>query len=76
MCAYEIRLELYEYTENEDELGAKVEGFYLPPKYIPKDQDYVEGTSPYNGLARFYYPVIPEESGDLLIFVNKTAPIG
>ena len=37
MCAFEIRLELYEHTEDEGELGAKVEGFYLPPKYIPKD---------------------------------------
>ena len=31
---------------------------------------------PYKALARFYYPVDPEESGDLLVFANKTAPIG
>ena len=31
---------------------------------------------PFSSLARFYYPVIPEESGDILIFANKTAPIG
>ena len=31
---------------------------------------------PFTEMAQFYYPVIPEESGDLLIFVNKTAPIG
>ena len=37
MCAYKIRLELYEYTEDEDELGEQVTGFLLPPKYIPKD---------------------------------------
>ena len=33
-------------------------------------------TVPYGSTARFYYPVVPEESGDLLIFVNKTSPIG
>lgn len=24
---------------------------------------------------QFYYPVVPEESGDVLILVNKTGPI-
>ena len=73
MCAYKITLQLLE-GEDADIPGALIKR--RPARYIPRDQDYVDVSVPYQATARFYYPVDPEESGDLLIFANKTAPIG
>ena len=47
-----------------------------PARYIPKYQDNINATTSYQGHDRFYYPVVPDETGDLLIFANKTANIG
>ena len=69
-CAYKVRVQLLEATATKDLVTR------TPARYIPRDQDYVDVTIPYGKTARFYYPVIPELSGDLLIFANKTAPIG
>jgi len=73
MCAFKVRIQLYEASQD-GSLFEIVEN--KPARYIPRDQDYVDVNVKYSEMAEFYYPVIPEESGDLLIFVNKTAPIG
>ena len=73
MCAFKVSLRLYKLTQD-GSLGDLVTA--KPSRYVPRDQDYVDRTVPYGKTARFYYPVIPEISGDLLIFVNKTSPIG
>ena len=81
MCAFKLELELLEWTEDftvfQDEEAAK-ERVYVdpkPPRYIPKDQDYVSGVVGYGEDMQFYYPIVPEETGDVLILVNKTGPI-
>ena len=73
MCAFKVSLQLFEFT-SDGSLGKPVTA--KPARYVPNDQDYVDVTVPYVKTARFYYPVVPEVSGDLLIFVNKTASIG
>ena len=73
MCAYKVRMQLFENAANGSS-GKAVTA--RPARYVPLDQDYVDVTVPYGSTARFYYPVVPEESGDLLIFVNKTSPVG
>ena len=81
MCAFRISLELLEWTEDfsvfqdEDATSQRIPVSPLPPRYIPRDQDYVDGVVRYNEDMTFYYPVVPEESGDVLILVNKTAPL-
>ena len=72
MCAFKISLRLYQYTED-GSLGDLVTA--KPARYIPNDQDYVDRIVPYGKTARYYYPIIPELTGDILIFVNKTSPI-
>ena len=81
MCAFRINLELLEWTQDfsvfqdEDVTDQRIPVEPLPPRYIPRDQDYVDGVVGYNEDMTFYYPVVPEESGDVLILVNKTAPL-
>jgi hypothetical protein len=41
MCAYALRLSLHDYTSIATQVGRKAER--NPPKYIPDDQDYVDG---------------------------------
>ena len=73
MCAFKIKLELFDVSE---ETGEAVTIERTPGKYITKDQDYVDAVIPVTGIERFYYPIVPQEAGDLLIFTNMTAPLG
>lgn len=73
MCAFKIELELFEQNTAEGDLGAPVTA--SPALYIPRDQDYVDVSVGFAEHQRLYYPISPD-SGDLLIFVNKTASIG
>ena len=74
MCAYKIKLQVFTGAERDQEPGELYP--YELPMYIPRDQDYVDVTVPYAQIVNLYYPVLPDESGDLLIFANKTGPIG
>lgn len=73
MCAFKIKLELFETLD-----GATEETPVLktPPKYLTNDQDYLDVDVRYRRHSRLYYPVVAENSGDILIFANKTSPIG
>lgn len=44
-----------------------------PARYIAKDQDYMDVGVVYKRHTRLYYPVNPLETGDILIFANKTS---
>ena len=74
MCAYTIELELFKETAVNTDLGTQVT--FKPPRYLPIDQDYVDVRVAAGVLERFYYPFNLDQSGDLLIFANKTASIG
>lgn len=81
MCAFKINLELFEWTEDfsvfqdEEETTQRIQVDPYPPRYIPKDQDYVDGIVSYGEEMVFYYPIIPDETGDVVILVNKTGAI-
>ena len=74
MCAYTISLDLFQYTNNSRKVGEPVAD--LPPIYVPRDQDYVDIKLANKQIEKLYFPIAPYEYDDLLIFVNKTAPIG
>ena len=76
MCAYKINLQLFDPPANKIDTSVGKQVVLRPARYIPKDQDYINATTSYQGHDRFYYPVVPDETGDLLIFANKTANIG
>jgi hypothetical protein len=73
ICAYELNLELHDNTPIPADIGPK--SGTNPPKYIPNDQDYVDGWIK-EGEQHYYYLPYDPDDGDLLIFLNKTNPIG
>jgi len=82
MCAYKLELTLLEYTEyfsfgdkNSLTEQQKIQVQVPPPRYVPRDVDYVDAVVKAGEEMQFYYPFIPEEAGDILILVNKTGPI-
>jgi len=46
MCAYKIKLQLFEYSKSVKRIGDEVK--HRPPMYVPKDQDYTDVTVPFN----------------------------
>lgn len=74
VCAYKIKLEVFEYTKSLKRIGEPVK--HRVPTYVPKDQDYTDLMVPYNQTAHLYYPVDSFEHNNMLIFVNKTSKMG
>lgn len=75
MCAFEISLTLHERTLSVLETGFPV--LQIPPKYIPKDVNFIDGYLAPGEEAFFYYPVGRQPiDADYLLMVNKTGPFG
>ena len=45
----------------------------MPPKYIPDDNDYIDGIIE-GGESQYFYLPYTSDMGDIMVMVNKTNP--